>query len=125
MGVSGRGGAVYHAGMRPTTLVFDLNGTLLNLSVLDPHFKRIFGDAGSREKWFQQLQTLWMTSIACGTLVALTNNALKLAKTQVKFAGIADSFDRVFSVDEVQRYKPAREPYAMWRRKSGTSRSTC
>lgn len=35
------------------TLVFDVNKTLLDLSTLDPHFERIFGDAGVRYEWFE------------------------------------------------------------------------
>lgn len=35
--------------------VFDVNETLLDLSALDPHFERAFGDAGVRRAWFQQL----------------------------------------------------------------------
>ena len=34
------------------TLVFDVNETLLDLRALDPHFLRIFGDAGVRQQWF-------------------------------------------------------------------------
>jgi 2-haloacid dehalogenase len=37
------------------TLVFDVNETLLDLSALDPHFERIFGDAGVRRVWFDQM----------------------------------------------------------------------
>lgn len=37
------------------TLVFDVNETLLDLSALDPHFERGFGDAGARERWFEQV----------------------------------------------------------------------
>lgn len=37
------------------TLVFDVNETLLDLSALDPHFERIFGDAGVRRMWFEQM----------------------------------------------------------------------
>jgi 2-haloacid dehalogenase len=33
-------------------LVFDVNETLLDLSVLDPHFDRIFGDSLVRSEWF-------------------------------------------------------------------------
>jgi len=32
---------------------------------------------------------------------------------QLEFAGLSDFFDHILSVDEVKRYKPAREPYAM------------
>ena len=40
-------------------IVFDVNETLLDLSALDPHFERIFGDAAIKQKWFAQvLQTV-------------------------------------------------------------------
>src|ERR687893_2512368 len=35
--------------------VFDVNETLLDLGALDPHFERVFGDAGVRRLWFLQL----------------------------------------------------------------------
>lgn len=154
--------------MGPEIIVFDLNGTLLDLAVLDGHFERIFGSSGSRERWFEQLQILWMSTIAIGTyqpfeklagaalemlaakenfelspadekivlgqltklpafvevpealgrlraggfrLVALTNGARKSAQAQLEHAGIADAFEAVFSTDEVERFKPAPEPY--------------
>ena len=154
--------------MRPEIIVFDLNGTLLDLAVLDRHFARIFGSASHREKWFEQMQILWMTTIACGTyqpfakvaqaalemlaakegvdlasadekavtnqltelpafaevpaalgqlraagfrLAALTNGARPTAKAQLEHAGIADAFEAVFSTDDVERFKPAPEPY--------------
>lgn len=37
------------------TLIFDVNETLLDLSALDPHFERVFGDAGVRYRWFEQM----------------------------------------------------------------------
>lgn len=36
-------------------LVFDVNETLLDLGALDAPFERVFGDAGIRREWFQQL----------------------------------------------------------------------
>jgi len=39
----------------PRVCVFDVNETLLDLGALDPHFKRVFGDAGMRRTWFNQL----------------------------------------------------------------------
>ena len=146
-------------------IAFDLNGTLLDMSALDPHFRRAFGSADFRERWFAQLQALWMTTIACGTyqpfdklakaalqmlaekesvdlksgdesailqqmtelpaypdvsnaltklraakyrLVVLTNGTLTSARAQVKFARISDTLEKVFSVDQVERYKPRR-----------------
>ena len=35
--------------------VFDVNETLLDLAAMDPHFQRIFGDAGVRLAWFNQM----------------------------------------------------------------------
>jgi 2-haloacid dehalogenase len=35
-----------------STLVFDVNETMLDLRALDPHFERIFGDATVRKEWF-------------------------------------------------------------------------
>ncbi len=154
--------------MGPEIIVFDLNGTLLDLAVLDSHFARIFGAASYREKWFEQMQVLWMTTIACGTyqpfaklaqaalemlaakegvnlssadekavasqmaelpafaevpqalgqlraagfrLVVLTNGARKSALAQLEYAGLKDAFEAVFSTDDVERFKPALEPY--------------
>jgi 2-haloacid dehalogenase len=35
--------------------VFDVNETLLDLAAMDPHFQRIFRDAGARVAWFNQM----------------------------------------------------------------------
>lgn len=35
--------------------VFDVNETLLDLAAMDPHFQRVFGDAGMRPVWFGQM----------------------------------------------------------------------
>jgi 2-haloacid dehalogenase len=44
--------------------VFDVNETLLDLKALDPHFERIFGDAGVRQSWFLQvLQSAFLATI--------------------------------------------------------------
>jgi 2-haloacid dehalogenase len=46
-------------------LVFDVNETLLDMSALDPHFQRAFGDAALRVEWFQtMLQSAFLTTIA-------------------------------------------------------------
>ena len=33
-------------------ITFDVNETLLDLTALDPHFERIFGDTAARQEWF-------------------------------------------------------------------------
>lgn len=40
--------------MKPI-LLFDVNETLLNLSALDLHFERIFGNTAVRQEWFSQV----------------------------------------------------------------------
>lgn len=51
--------------MAPTeqVLVFDLNGTLLDLGVLDAPFEQLFGRTSARQEWFGLLETLWMTDL--------------------------------------------------------------
>lgn len=44
-------------------------------------------------------------------LAALTNSSSDMARAQLDHAGILELFDRVLSIDEVRRYKPAPEPY--------------
>ena len=44
-------------------------------------------------------------------LVTLTNSASPAAEHQLKSAGLTEYFERTFSVDAVQRFKPAPEPY--------------
>lgn len=47
-------------------LVFDVNETLLDLSSLDPHFERIFGDGSVRGEWFAQLVQSAMAATLTG-----------------------------------------------------------
>jgi 2-haloacid dehalogenase len=41
----------------------------------------------------------------------LTNSAPAVVQQQLSRAGLEGAFERVFSVDEVRRFKPAPEPY--------------
>ena len=36
-------------------ILFDVNETLLDLSVLQPHFERVFGDSSVMAQWFAVL----------------------------------------------------------------------
>src|SRR5579884_939129 len=47
----------------PRVCVFDVNETLLDLSALDSHFERVFGDRAVRKAWFQQLLQSAMVTI--------------------------------------------------------------
>ena len=44
-------------------------------------------------------------------IVALTNSPLATAEAQLRNAGLATLFDRIFSAEQVGRLKPAPEPY--------------
>jgi 2-haloacid dehalogenase len=44
-------------------------------------------------------------------MVTLTNSAPAAVEQQLTYAGLADLFERTFSVDAVKRFKPAPEPY--------------
>ena len=48
-------------------LIFDVNETLLDLSALDPHFDRIFGDAAVRSEWFETMIQSAMLGIITDT----------------------------------------------------------
>ena len=148
--------------------VFDVNETLLDVTALEPHFVRVFGDGGVLREWFSTVllfsevatlagpysdfgaiggAALEMTAAARGLslsaddrtriltgmlslpahpdvrdglrqlrnagfrLVTLTNSSPKAVEQQLKNAGLAEFFDRAFSVDAVRRFKPAAEPY--------------
>lgn len=54
-------------------------------------------------------------------LVTLTNSAPAVVNDQLKSAGLADLFERSFSVDAVKRFKPAPEPYQYVARELGVS----
>jgi 2-haloacid dehalogenase len=47
--------------------LFDVNETLLDLSALDPHFERLFGDAATRQEWFGQMIQSALVSTVTGT----------------------------------------------------------
>lgn len=47
-------------------ILFDVNETLLDLSALDSHFARAFGEVSARETWFNTLQQLFLTAEVIG-----------------------------------------------------------
>ena len=65
--------------MRPV-IAFDLNGTVLDLSALDPYFLRTFGDTEARREWFIELIQSAMVATITGSFVdfpTLGKNALE------------------------------------------------
>lgn len=45
----------------PSVLVFDVNETLIDITALEPHFEKMFGDRGVLREWFNQLVLYSMT----------------------------------------------------------------
>ena len=56
----------------PEVLAFDVNETLLDLSVLDELFAEVFGDAGLRPMWFQAMLQLAFVGGLTGRYVDFT-----------------------------------------------------
>src|SRR5262245_20331599 len=75
--------------------VVDVNETLLDLAALDPHFERVFGDAGRRQVWFgQMIQSALVATVtgAYSTFGAVGMAALTMVAER---AGVAlDDDDR-------------------------------
>ena len=46
-------------------------------------------------------------------LATLTNSSNETVRAQLAHAGLGDAFERVLSVEDVRRFKPAPEPYRM------------
>jgi 2-haloacid dehalogenase len=58
-------------------------------------------------------------------MATLTNGAAEIAGRLLERAGLADLVERRISVDEVQRWKPAREPYLHAARELGVAPERC
>jgi hypothetical protein len=50
----------------PRVLVFDVNGALLDLRVLEPHFRRVFGDQNAA-RWFSHWSICRAVTLADST----------------------------------------------------------
>lgn len=83
--------------MRPI-LAFNLNGTLLDPSALDPLFTEFFGDAALRRSWFLQVEKLLLLSAA--TTVYHDFDAITRAAL-----GLIEAETRMLQPDEIARFK--------------------
>jgi 2-haloacid dehalogenase len=69
--------------------VFDVNETLLDLSGLDPHFERVFGDARVRQVWFAQLIQSALVATVTGAYRPFGEIALAALQMTAEQAGVA------------------------------------
>jgi len=69
--------------------LFDLNGTLLDMSVLDPHFQDAFGSPDLRTVWFSQLTELMLTDAALGAYTEFSRLARAALEMVAARRGVA------------------------------------
>ena len=68
--------------------VFDVNETLLDLAAMDPHFERIFGDAGVRVAWFAQMIQSALVATVTGAYHQFGDHAMAALEMTADQAGV-------------------------------------
>jgi 2-haloacid dehalogenase len=68
--------------------LFDVNETLLDLSAMDPHFQRIFGDAGVRMTWFTQMIQSALVATVTGAYDRFGAHAMAALEMTAEQAGV-------------------------------------
>jgi 2-haloacid dehalogenase len=68
--------------------VFDVNETLLDLAAMDPHFQRIFGDAGVRVTWFTQMIQSALVATVTGVYHQFGAHAMAALAMTAEQAGV-------------------------------------
>ena len=74
-------------------IVFDVNETLLDMSMLAPHFERAFGRAAARGDWFQQLRENWYVALVTNRFTEFSTLADAALRMQADKEGIILSAD--------------------------------
>jgi 2-haloacid dehalogenase len=87
--------------------VFDVNETLLDLAALDPHFQRIFGDAGVRVAWFEQMIQSALVATVTGVYHQFGSLAMAALETTAERAGVELADDDKKAVAAQLRQLPA------------------
>jgi hypothetical protein len=98
--------------MAQRVILFDVNETLLDMSVLDQPFERIFGERSARADWFKQLLQLSLLTNVLDSYTdfsALARAALEMVAEQRKTA-VSD--DQMRDVAQAMRALPAHEDVA-------------
>jgi 2-haloacid dehalogenase len=84
--------------------VFDVNETLLDLAALDPHFQRIFGDAGVRVTWFNQMIQSALVATVTGAYRQFGTLAMAALEMTAEQAGVdLDDGDRQAVAAQMRR----------------------
>ena len=87
--------------------VFDVNETLLDLAAMDPHFQRIFGDAGVRVTWFNQMIQSALVATVTGVYHQFGAHAMAALEMTASQAGVELADDDKKAVAAQMRQLPA------------------
>jgi 2-haloacid dehalogenase len=87
--------------------VFDVNETLLDLAAMDPHFQRIFGDAGVRMTWFSQMISSALVATVTGAYHPFGDHAMAALEMTAERAGVELADDDKEAVAAQLRRLPA------------------
>jgi hypothetical protein len=68
--------------------VFDVDETPLDLAAMDPHFQRIFGDAGVRVAWFTQMIQSALVATVTGVCHPFSAHAMAALAMTAEQAGV-------------------------------------
>jgi 2-haloacid dehalogenase len=97
--------------------VFDVNETLLDLAAMDVHFERVFGDAGVRQAWFNQLIQSALVATVTDTYSQFGAHAMAALEMLADQTGIElGDADREAIAGQMRRLPAHAEvPGALWR----------
>jgi 2-haloacid dehalogenase len=87
--------------------LFDVNETLLDLAAMDPHFQRIFGDAGVRVTWFNQMISSALVATVTGVYHPFGAHAMAALEMTASQAGVELADDDKEAVAAQMRQLPA------------------
>jgi 2-haloacid dehalogenase len=87
--------------------LFDVNETLLDLAAMDPHFQRIFGDAGVRVTWFNQMIQSALVATVTGVYYQFGAHAMAALEMTAEQAGMELADDDKKAVAAQMRQLPA------------------
>ena len=91
----------------PRVQVFDVNETLLDLAAMDPHFRRIFGDAGVRVTWFSQMIQSALVATVTGAYRPFGAHAMAALEMTAEQAGVPLADDDKEAIAAQMRQLPA------------------
>lgn len=91
----------------------DMVAQRLGRALTEDDRRRILGRLRELPPYPEVRESLERLKAAGFRLGTLTNSTRAVAEAQMRYSGLIDLFEQILSADEVQRLKPAPEPYRM------------